>query len=151
MSGIQGEVEPAPVRRCKARTLLVAALVLLGAIVTLPVWGWGPAYYLDMERTVLSTVPSPDGGRIASVERVVVGGEPTIVVMIRDRWLPDWYLTGCVATSHYQDASADVEWVSSRMMTIRTDGEPRFWSAHSAPFHEGRCSDISATIDVVRS
>ena len=60
--------------------LLIGGLLLLS--VTSPIWGMGPAVFLESERSVLSSERSPDGKRIAQVERLVVGGMPNIIVMV---------------------------------------------------------------------
>jgi hypothetical protein len=79
------------------------AVAAVFGLVTLPVWGMGVAVFLDSTRTVLDRHPSPDGARIAQVERIVVGGVPSIVVIVRSWWMPNWYLAGCVAASHYEE------------------------------------------------
>ncbi|MEA3032084.1 MAG: hypothetical protein QOH86_100, partial [Sphingomonadales bacterium] len=68
------------------------------------------AVFLDSRRDVLSRAVSPDGRRVAQVERLVVGGWPHIVVTLRRRWQPDWYLTSCKAASHYGDAKVQLRW-----------------------------------------
>lgn len=112
-------------------------------ILTLPYWGMGPAVFLDSERSVISRASSPDGKRVAQVERVIVGGEPSIVILIRRSWEPDWYLTGCVAASHYQDEQARIEWASNTRFII-FHGPQGYWDNKSAPFHNNPCSDVTA-------
>lgn len=103
----------------------------------------GPAAFLDSERSVIYRASSPDGKRVAQVERVVVGGEPSIVILVRRSWEPDWYLTGCVATSHYKDAQARIAWASNTRLTI-FHGPQGSWDNNSAPFHNNSCSDVTA-------
>jgi hypothetical protein len=105
---------------------LVAAL-----IVTAPTTLMGPAVYLDSERTVLSRAVSPDGRRIAQVERLVVGGWPNIVVTLRRRWQPDWYFSSCKAASHYGEAKIRLRWSGDRMLIV--DGPRSDWIS-PAPF-----------------
>src|SRR3569833_1620083 len=96
--------------------LCVAGLAVAMAQKTETIWGMGVAIFLDSERTVVSRQLSPSGKRIAQVERIVVGGVPSSVVMARPRWMPDRYLFGCAATSHYGDATAQLRWASEKML-----------------------------------
>lgn len=129
------------------RTKLVFAvsIVALGALVTLPLWGMGPAVFFDSQRTVISRLLSPDGKRVAQIERIVVGGEPTIVVSVRSSWVPDWYLAGCAAASHYQNEKARVRWTSNSALEVGHMDDRRFWATGSAPFHQGACSNLTVT------
>jgi hypothetical protein len=95
-------------------------LVLAGLVVTAPVTLMGPAVFMDSRREVLGRVVSPDGRRIAQVERLVVGGMPNIVVTVRRSWQPDWYLTACKAVSHYGDATARLRWSGDRALTVES-------------------------------
>jgi hypothetical protein len=100
-------------------------------IVTAPTTLMGLAVFLDSQRQVLSRVPSPDGRRVAQVERLVVGGQPHIVITLRRSWQPDWYLTSCKAVSHYGDMPARLRWSGDRVLVV--DALPLQW--HSlAPF-----------------
>ncbi|MET3724970.1 hypothetical protein [Sphingomonas trueperi] len=121
----------------------IAGIVAL-VILTLPYWGVGPAVFLDSKRSVISRASSPDWKRVAQVERVVVGGEPSIVILVRRSWEPDWYLTGCVAASHYQDEQARIEWDSNTRLIIFHGGPQSYWDKSSAPFHNNSCSDVTA-------
>jgi hypothetical protein len=129
------------VKRSRATVLSIAGIVAL-LILTLPLWGMGPAVFLDSERTVISRALSPDGKRVAQVERVIVGGEPSIVILVRRSWEQDWYLTGCVAASHYQDQQARIEWASNTRLIIFQGGPQSYWDK-SAPFHNNPCSDVT--------
>ena len=132
------------------RTILVSVVVTAGlwcGLVTLPIWGMGLAVFLDAERSTISHVPSPSGMLIAQVERIVVGGSPSIVVVVRPWWTPNWYLSGCAAASHYTDAEARVAWKSEHAIVVRhTDGR-RFWKLGSAPFHSKPCANLSVTFE----
>lgn len=121
---------------------LVAAIILLLAI-TLPFWGMAPAVFLDAERTVISHTFSPDGKRVAQVERIVVGGAPSIVVIVRPRWMPNWYLAGCAAASHYQDAEAHARWATNQAIVVTHADDQRFWDTGSAPFHSALCDNLT--------
>jgi hypothetical protein len=122
--------------------VLVGGVMFTLAIVTLPIWGMGAAVFLDSDRSILSREVSPDGSRIAQVERLVVGGVPNIVVVIRASWLPDWYLAGCAATSHYGETRAAVRWITNNEIEVSSAGGRQFWSSNSAPFHHGACDDV---------
>jgi hypothetical protein len=122
--------------------LLVAAILAVG---TSPIWGMGVAVFLDAERTVLARRPSPDGRRIAQVERMVVGGVPSIVVIVRSSWMPDWYLGGCVAASHYEEIGARALWTSNNSLVVRTTGDVGEWTK-SAPFKQHRCSQFKTVV-----
>ncbi|MET3713303.1 hypothetical protein ABIC65_004033 [Sphingomonas trueperi] len=136
-------------KRSRAILLSIAGIVAL-LILTLPYWGMGPAVFLDSERSVISRSWSPDGKRVAQVERVVVGGEPSIVILVRRSWEPDWYLTGCVAASHYQDQQARIEWASNTRLIIFQGGPQSYWDK-SAPFHNNPCSDVTAIFQKTNS
>jgi hypothetical protein len=116
------------------------------ALVTLPLWGMGPAVFLDSRRTVISRIRSPDALRSAQVERLIVGGVPSIVVMVRSWWLPDWYLVGCAAASHYEDAKAQVRWTSNRAIVVIHTDKPLYWDIGSAPFHSQPCESVSVAL-----
>lgn len=132
-------------KRCNRIILkfLIGGLVLL---ITFPFWGMGPAVFLDSKRTVLSSARSPDGQRTAQVERLIVGGVPNIVVTVRASWLPDWYLAGCAAISHYRDARTSVAWNSNDALTVTHTDERRFWRTDGAPFHLGACDNLSVLL-----
>ena len=124
--------------------LLIGGLLLLS--VTFPIWGMGSAVFLDSERSVLSSEKSPDGKRIAQVERLVVGGMPNIIVMVRPSWMPDWYLAGCSAIRHYGDARASVKWTASDQIAVaHTDGS-QFWWTSAAPFLGGSCHNLRVAL-----
>jgi hypothetical protein len=105
----------------------------------------GLAVFLDAERTVLSRHPSPDGKRVAQVERLVVGGVPSIVVIVRSWWIPNWYLAGCVAASHYQNTKADAVWKSNDSLAVMTMDDVGAWTK-SAPFKGRACSQLNINI-----
>lgn len=130
----------------RTKFIFAVAVVALGTVATLSLWGMGAAVFLDSERTVLSRLPSPDGKRIASVERIVVGGAPSIVVIVRPAWMPDWYLTGCAAVSHYEDAKARARWTTINALEVRHTEDRRFWKTGSAPFHNEACSNLAVTL-----
>lgn len=130
----------------KLKIWSVIGLAVAAAVVTLPIWGMGPAVFMDSERTVLTRVLSPDRTQVAQVERLVVGGAPSIIVTVKQTWMPNWYLLGCVAVSHYGDTSARLRWQSNRSLTIATRAEASFWRAAGAPFHLTGCSDLSTSI-----
>ena len=127
------------------KVILISWMILVIAVVTLPLWGMGPAVFLDSERTVISRAVSPDGKRTAQIERIVVGGTPTIVIMVRPAWMPNWYLAGCAAASHYEDAAARVEWTTNSAINIRHTDSRLFWDTNSAPFHNDPCENLSVT------
>lgn len=116
-------------------------------LLTLPIWGMGPAAFLDSQRAVISRVSSPDGTRVAQVERIVVGGAPSIVVMVRPRWMPDWYLAGCAAASHYQEAKAQVRWSTNDAIVVSYAGDQMYWRTGSAPFHSAPCEGLAVTFE----
>jgi hypothetical protein len=111
----------------------------------------GPAVFLDSKRTILSKAASPDGKRIAQVERIVVGGAPSIVVLVRPRWMPDWYLTGCAAASHYHDTEAHVHWTASDVILVTHTDDQTFWDIDSAPFHSTPCEGLTVAFGRVPS
>jgi hypothetical protein len=125
---------------------IFAGAALMIAIITIPIWGMGPAVYLDSERTIRTSKASPDDSKIASVEEIVVGGVPSIVIIVRDRWLPSWYFTGCVVSSHYEDVDVSVEWVSNTTIKVLSEAEPSYWNAGRAPFRNAPCTGISTML-----
>ncbi len=128
------------------RLFFVAGAALVIAIATFPLWAMammGPAVYFGSERVTRAAEASPDGKKIASVEEIVVGGVPNIVIIIRDWWLPSWYFTGCVASSHYDDVDASLEWVSNTTIQLRSNAEPRYWKAEGAPFRNAPCKGVT--------
>jgi hypothetical protein len=129
----------------RTQVMLAASLAILSAFLTLPFWGMGPAVFLDSNRTVLSRAISPDGARSAQVERIVVGGVPNIVVIVRSWWLPNWYLTGCVAAFHYEEAKAQIRWTSNNAVTVTHSGDQLDWDIGSAPFHNASCESVKVT------
>lgn len=106
----------------------------------------GPAAFLDSSRAVISRKLSPDGARLAQIERIVVGGVPTIVVTVKSSWAPDWYLAGCAAASHYQEDKASVLWISNEALQVRHAEDRRFWKLGSAPFLNGHCRNITVAL-----
>lgn len=130
------------------RSMILAIMLLLVGLclLTMPGWGMGPAVFLDSDRTVLSRSESPNGGRIGQVERIVVGGVPNIVVKVRPWWTPDWYLSGCVAASHYGDAGATIRWNSEHKLVVDTDEGSGSWLWESAPFFDEHCEDLDLTV-----
>jgi hypothetical protein len=130
----------------KLRTKLTLLMPMF-LVVTLPLWGMGPAVFLDSKRTLISQTPSPDGKRVAQVERILVGGVPSIVVMVRPEWMPNWYLTGCAAASHYREADARVHWATNDAIVVTHSGDQRFWDIGSAPFHSAPCDGLTVTFD----
>ncbi len=119
------------------------------AIITVPFWAMGPAAYLDSEWTIRTSKTSPDGSKIATVEEIVVGGVPNIVIIVRDRWLPSWYFTGCIASSHYDDVDVTLEWVSDDSIMLISDAEPQYWNAGMAPFRNATCASITTVLKKV--
>jgi len=114
------------------------------ACFTLPIWGMAPAVFLDSQRTVIARSISPDGRRVAQVERLVVGGVPNIVVMVRSSRAPDWYLVGCAAASHHGETDAALRWTSGYTLEIsQRDG--KFWQQGYAPFHDKPCPALEVT------
>lgn len=120
--------------------ILVAALLFA---VTFPIWGMGVAMFLDANRAVISSQPSPDGRRIAQVDRLVVGNVPSIVVTVRPSWMPDWYLPACVAASHYREANIAIAWSSPGSLTVRFNAGRESWKIGIAPFHNRSCSNLA--------
>jgi hypothetical protein len=131
----------------RTKLISVGAIALVCGLLALPIWGMGPAAFLDSERLTLSRVVSPDGGRVAQVERIVVGGAPSIVVTVRPRWMPDWYLSGCAAASHYANAEALVAWTSENAIVVRHTDDKRFWKNGSGPFHNKPCDGLTVTFE----
>ena len=125
---------------------LVIALSGSATVLMLPTWGMGLATFLDSERTILTRVDAPDGRLIAQVERIVVGGVPNIVVVVRPSWTPDWYLAGCAAASHYEEAPASVRWTSARTLEIIHASDDPSWRLGSAPFKHRSCGDLGVTL-----
>jgi hypothetical protein len=96
---------------------------------------------------VISQAASPDGKRNAQVERIVVGGVTSIVVMVRQTLMPNWYLTGCAAAYHYDDAEAQVRWVSNSAIEVtRAEGQ-LYWNTGSAPFQHDPCENLTVTFN----
>ncbi|MFA6113164.1 MAG: hypothetical protein WC729_04210 [Sphingomonas sp.] len=130
--------------------ILVLAVIGIMAIFTLPLWGMGPAILLDSDRTILSAHASPDGRLIAQIERFTVGGAPdgvpSIVVIVRPWWAPNWYIAGCAAASHYQEASARLVWTGNMKLQLMVQGDPSEWTIGSAPFHNGGCPGLSLAL-----
>lgn len=129
-------------RRTK-RFFVVAGVALVIAVVTFPLWAMGSAVYLDSQRVTRSVEASPNGSKIASVEEIVVGGVPNVVIIIRDWWIPSWYFTGCVASSHYDDVNVSLEWLSNSSIELLSNAEPRYWNADMAPFRNAPCTDVT--------
>jgi hypothetical protein len=132
----------------RKKLIPVAAMIIFCAVVTLPFWGMGPAVFLDTERTVISRVPSPDGRRLAQVERIVIGGTPSIVIMVKPQWMPDWYLAACAAASHYHDVAVQVRWSTKDAIDVTSSDEPLYWDIGSAPFHRAPCDGLTVTFNV---
>lgn len=130
--------------------IVVGLIGLAVALVTFPVWAMGPAVFMDSERKIRSFHSSPDGNRYATVEEFTVGGVPNIVVIVRNHWLPNWYLTGCVAASHYQGANVLLEWTSNSSIALTSDVEQQYWDAGNAPFREGKCETVKTTIETAQ-
>jgi len=125
---------------------VVAGAVLMIAVITFPFWAMGPAVYLDSERTTRTVKASPDDSRFAAVEELVVGGVPNVVIIVRDWWLPNWYFTGCVASSHYDDVDVTLEWISDDTIMVRSKTEPRYWNAEMAPFRNAPCRRVTTVL-----
>jgi hypothetical protein len=134
------------VARSKLIVWSAIGLAVAAAVVTLPIWGMGPAVFMDSDRTILSRALSPDGTHVAQIERLVVGGAPSIIVTVRAAWMPNWYLLGCVAGSHYGETSARLRWQSNRSLIVATRTEARFWRTDGAPFHRTGCSNLTTSI-----
>ncbi len=65
--------------------------------------------------------------------------------------MPDWYLAGCAAASHYHDAEASIQWVSNSSIEIHHTDSRLFWNEGGhVPFHDKACSDLSVTFNEVR-
>jgi hypothetical protein len=143
IADIRRNIHARTVRRRNILWALAVAAIL--ALVTLPIWGMGLAVFLDAKRTVLARHPSPDGRRIAQVERMVVGGVPSIVVIVRSWWMPDWYLGGCVAASHYENMDARVVWKTNNSLVVQTRGDVGEWT-RSAPFKGKSCSQVETAV-----
>lgn len=103
--------------------LLVLAIVVLTAPVTM----MGPAVYLDSRREVRSELPSPDSRWIAQLERITVGGAPSMVVTVRRWWQPNWYLTSCKAVSYYGNALAQLRWLDDTHLAVAAHTGPEQW------------------------
>lgn len=133
--------------RSNSKIWFAIGLAAVAAVVSVPIWGMGAAVFVDSDRTVLSRVLSQDHTHVAQLERLVVGGAPSIVVTVRPVWLPSWYLLECVAASHYQETTARVAWVSNRSLTVTTNpAEARAWRTDGAAFHPSGCHGFSANI-----
>lgn len=102
--------------------------------------------FLDADRVVISSQLSPDGHRIAQVERLVVGNVTSVVVTVRPTWMPDWYLPACAAAYHYREARVAIAWGSPESLTIRSNAGPESWKVGIAPFHNRPCSNLSVAI-----
>lgn len=102
--------------------------------------------FIDSRRAIISSQSSPDGKRIAQVERFLVGGVPSIVVTVRPWWKPDWYLSSCAAASHYREANAALAWLASSKLEILSNADPLFWDVGEAPYHNEPCPDLAVTI-----
>ena len=143
IADVRRNIHARTVRRRNILTAFAVAVVL--AVGTLPIWGMGVAVFLDARRTVLVRQPSPDGRRIAQVERMVVGGVPSIVVIVRSWWMPDWYLSGCVAASHYEEVDARILWRSNNSLVVQTRGDRGNWT-RGAPFKGKSCSQLETAV-----
>jgi hypothetical protein len=77
---------------------------------------------------------------------MVIGGVPNIVVMVRSWWLPNWYLTGCAAVSHYEEAEAQIRWTSNNAITVTHSGDQLYWDVGSAPFHDSPCETVTVRL-----
>ena len=106
----------------------------------------GAGVFLDSDRTVISSQSSPDGRRVAQVERIVVGGVPSIVVTVRPSWKPNWYLSSCAAASHYEEASAKIAWASASELKVSSKTAPLSWEVGTAPFHDEPCANLVVSI-----
>ena len=127
--------------------IVVGMIVTAGLLLfSLPFWGMGTAVFLDSSRTVISSLSSPDGRRVAEVESLVVGGVPSIVVTVRSSGRPDWYLWSCAAASHYHETSARIVWTSPRKLEVSSSVDPLNWQIGTAPFHNQPCSDLSVSV-----
>ena len=126
----------------RSKWLLIGLTVFSGAVLTLPIWGMGPAVFLDSPRTIVSRSVSPDGKRVAQVERLVVGGVPNIVIIIRASWMPNWYLAGCAAAAHYEETSVAVRWTTNSEIELNSESDIRLWARNGAPFHPGACGNV---------
>jgi hypothetical protein len=134
------------VKRSKLMIWSALGLAVAAAVVTLPFWGMGPAVFIDSDRTILSRALSPDRSHVAQIERLVVGGAPSIVVTVRPAWMPNWYLLGCVAASHYGQTSARLLWRSNHLLIVMPRNEARLWRTDGAAFHRTGCSDPAVSI-----
>lgn len=134
------------VARSKSVIWSAAAIGVTAAVVTFPIWAMGPAVFMDSERTILSRALSPDRTHVAQIERLVVGGVPSIIVTVRPAWVPNWYLLECVVASHYHQTSARLRWQSNRSLIVATPAEARSWRTDGAPFHPTGCSDFPVSI-----
>jgi hypothetical protein len=127
--------------------IVVSVTLTLGLLLLfLPVWGMGAAVFLDSRRTMVFARSSPDQRRIAQVERLVVGGVPTIVVTVRPSWRPNWYLWSCAAASHYEDTSAKIRWKSPDTLEISSGVDPSDWLIGKAPFHNQSCKGLAVSV-----
>jgi hypothetical protein len=127
----------------RSKWLLIGLSVLAIAFLSLPIWGMGPAAFLDSQRTIIARNVSPDGKRVAQVERLLVGNVSNIVIIVRPRWMPNWYLAGCPAASHYEETNVAVRWTTNSQIEVKSESGQRFWSSNSAPFHVGACDDLN--------
>jgi hypothetical protein len=76
------------------------------------------AYWLDSERRVSITMPSPDGSRIAQVEHIMDGGAPLTAVTIRRRWEPNVGIILCRVGEFYADTPLGIRWRDERHVEI---------------------------------
>ena len=61
--------------------------------------------------------------------------------------MPDWYLAGCAAASHYQDADAHVRWITNGAIVVEHAGDQLYWDTNSAPFHSAPCDGLTVTFN----
>lgn len=134
------------VARSQLPILPALGLTAAAALVTLPLWGMWPAAFIDSDRTILSRAISPGRTHVAQVERLVVGGVPSIIVTVRPAWMRNWYLLGCAAASHYEECSAHLRWASDHSLTVVTPTGIRFWRTDGAPFYRNGCTNLSVTV-----
>jgi hypothetical protein len=130
---------------------IIVGLIVFAAgfsVFSLPIWGMGAAVFLDSSRSVIAASPSPDGRRIAQLERLIVGGTPSVVVTVRSSWKPNWYLWSCAAASHYEDVNATIAWAAPSELDISSSVDPQNWDVGRAPFHNRPCSNL--TVSIVR-
>jgi hypothetical protein len=122
--------------------IVVGIVTAGGILLSLPIWGMGIAAFIDARRSVVSSHQSPDERRIAQVERLVVGGVPSIVVTVRRSWMPNWYISSCAAASHYGETTANVRWTSAISLEVSSGADPQHWFVGAAPFHSDACPGL---------